>query len=87
MTRIILGNISKNQFIDVVLFAELSKFNNGSQFQKESRLVMSKYIKVKDWKAFECYYCGKLYKFWNGLTKHMENCKKLQEYQEGIKIA
>jgi len=48
MKLITLGNISKSQFIDVVLFVELSKFNNGSQYQKELRLIMSK-IHVGFW--------------------------------------
>jgi len=43
-----------------------------------------KFIKKKDWKSFQCYYCDKLYKFWNGLTKHMESCKKYEKWKNEL---
>ncbi len=46
---------------------------------KRSKKHLIKFIKKKDWKAFECYYCKRLFKFYIGLCKHMTKCPKLQE--------
>jgi len=34
-----------------------------------------KFIKKKDWKSFECGFCGRSFKFYSGLTNHMEKCE------------